>query len=227
MLRVITLSVCALPGLTAAQGVTLADIQDEQFFTRFNDTGSNAVGGQAYAPTFEQNPIGSIADFGDVGRVAFIQNGPYYIANPNSWAFAGEGRADILFTTSVDTISLAVRGTEKGDTAGPNGIFPFAGGSPEFDAADGVVWALDINGDFIPGSNIAIENGDLQGSNTVAEINYASADLPSPVWGLAFVQRNDSPYAGLFVGALGVTVPTPASVGLLALGSLAAVRRRR
>ncbi|MEM0983912.1 MAG: hypothetical protein AAGI17_08180 [Planctomycetota bacterium] len=236
MQRVITLGVAALAGSASAQTVSVAGIFDEEFATRFNDTGSNAVAGSIYAPNASQNAIGQIADFSGASggvfnsnvtaAVAFIQNGPYYLQNPNSLAFAGPGRYDIAFSVGIETVSLAVRGTEAGDTAGPNGAFPFTTADGAFADASGTVWALDINGDFIAGSATNIVNGDLQGPNAIDEINFDAAILGETIWGLAFVNATPDANSGIFIGGLGVTTPTPGAAAILGLGGVMASRRR-
>lgn len=224
----------------SAAAISFADVQDETFFTRFNDTGSNAVASEPYAPNADENPIGEIADFGDVGRVAFIQNTSYYVANPNAWAFAGEGQADIVFDGAIESISLAVRGTAAGDQAGPNGLFPFQGinngGDPDlsFAEADGIVYALDAEGNFIDGSGTEIQNISLQNpddTGEVDEINFSAKELGQDIFGLAFVQRSTEENSGIFVGGLGATpesVPEPtALLGLAAAGGAGLLLRRQ
>lgn len=221
----------------SAWAISFESIADETFFTTFNDTGSNGIAGQPYSPTPEENLIGTIADFGDVGRVSFIQSPPYYLVSPNAWAFAGAGRADINFNEAISSISLAVRGTAAGDQAGANGIFPFPGinngGAADFTFGDaeGTVYALDAQGEFIAGSATVIENLSLQSADPaadpeVAEINFAASELGQDIFGLAFVQAENADNVGLFVGGLGVTpeaVPEPVSaLAVLAVGAIAA-----
>lgn len=228
MYRTMTITTAAALAASAAAthaGVTLEDITEEQFSTVFADTGSNAAAGEIYAPNSDENPIGQVASFGAKGRVAFIQNGPYYLVNPNAWAFSGAARADVTFTTGVESVSIAGRGTSAGDTAGPNGLFPFTSADGPFVEADAIVWALDALGNFIDGSRVELDNASLKGD--AAEVEYTADALGEPIWGVAFVQNVDDPNAGLFVGGLGFTVPAPGAAGLLGVAGVAAARRRR
>lgn len=223
-----------LAGTAQAVPVSLAGIEDEEFFTIFNDTGSNAVAGQPYTPSSAENLIADIADFGDVGRVAFINSPPYYLVNPNAWAFAGADTAFINFDTGIQSVSIAARVTAEGDTPGPNGLFPYPGvnnggtGDPFVDG-EGTVWALDIDGNRI--GVAPIESAPLQGTGTLAEeINFTAADLGELIYGLEFEQSVDDVQAGLFLGGLGITAaPEPHALALLTVAGLAlvAVRRRR
>lgn len=213
------LSVASLVAPQSAFALDISAINDEDFFTVFNDTGGNGVAGQVYAPSTAQNPIGDIVDFGSVGRVSFINSPPYYLVNPNAWAFNGLTQADILFNEPIGSVSLAVRGTTAGDLPGPNGLSPFqgvnvSGIAPEpFLEAVGEVFALDLRGNPI-GSSTPIENLDLKGA-AIAEINFTVASLGQPIGGLRFVQNTDSTQAALFVGGLGVT-PIPFDTGAAA-----------
>lgn len=210
----------------AVAGVSIDSVADEQFFTIFNDTGGPGAAGSIYAPTAGQNAIGGVATFSAKGRVAFMQNGPYYLANNNvAWGFAGAGRADVTFASGVETVSIAVRGTTGGDVTGPNASFPFDPGTTLIDA-DAAVWALDGFGNFIAGSRIGIENLSLRGDD-ISEINYSAPDLGQTIYGVAFVQNIDDPAAGIMVGGLGFTIPTPGGLGLLGLAGALAIRRRR
>lgn len=221
-------SIAAVGAIGSAHAVSIADIQDEQFSTIFNDTGSNAVAGEVYAPSVDQNPIGQIADFGDVGRVAFIQSPPYYLVNPNAWAFSGPETAVIEFNEAIKSVSLIARGTEAGDSAGPNGIFPFTAADGSFGESDAFVSALDINGNVINGSQTAILNLDMQGSDLVDEITFTNADLGEDIYGLAFTQTSTDPNVGVFVGGLGITpVPEPGPLGLIAAAGLFVFTCRR
>lgn len=221
----------------AAIPVSVAGIEDEQFFTLFNDDQEFDEAGEPlpfngagtpYDPTPEQNPIANIAKFGAPGVVGFIQNVPYYLQNPNAWVFSGQTSAEIIFNTAIQSLSLAVRGTSAGDTAGPNGIAPFTAGDGPFAEAEGTVNALNKAGDVI--ATQAIQNGNLQGDNLNEEIVFTMADLGQDIFGLEFVQKADADNAGIFLGGLGATtanIPLPSTVSLMLLGLTAGAFWRR
>jgi len=211
-------------GATAA--VSISSVEDEQFSTIFDDTGGPSVAGSIYAPSLAQNPIGSVATFSAKGAVAFLQAGEYYLAGNNvAWGFSGAQRADVVFAEGVESVSIAARGTAAGDVVGSGAAFPFGPGET-LSEADAFAWALDSFGNFIPGSQTPIQNLSLRGSE-IDEIDYLASDLGQSIYGVAFVQNADDSSAGVLVGGLGFTVPTPGSAALLGLGGLAAARRRR
>ena len=212
----------SVPALSVARfAVTQADIEDEALSTLFQDTGGIGQSGNAYAPSTAQNPIGDVATFGAPGAIAFMNNGGYYLNTPVSpvaWGFARAQRADITFNVPVESVSMAVRGTEANST-GPNGIFPWVGATA-LDPATATVSALDNGGNIIPGSTTAIQN--LSFSNpALNEIVFTSAGLGEDIFGLAFENTNPSATSGLLLGGLGIT-PAPAPVPFLAPLGLAA-----
>ena len=199
----------------SASAADIEDISDERFFTVFNDTGSNSVAGEVYAPSEEQNPIGTVANFGDVGRVAFQQFPPVYLVNPNAWAFAGPGRGKIDFKVGMKSVSIVVRGTAAGEVPGPDGVFPFPGtnngGAEDFsyDESDAVVFAVDKYGRRIRGTKTKLQNVNLQGDE-IKVIRYDASELGAEVHGLVFKQKSGSENAAIFLGGLGVTPNTVA-----------------
>lgn len=203
----------ASPLVTATAPVSLEGIEEEKYSTVFGDTGSNSVAGSIYAPSEIENPIGGFVDFSfGPGRVAFIQNVPYYLVNPNALAWAGTDPQLILFDKPMRSVTIAVRGTRAGDKPGPNGAFPFTAEDfpPEdtegFSEARGIVYALDRNNNRI--DSAFIENGNLQVEDLVHEIRFKTRRFRSAFYGLEFVNYaagEDSEKSGIFIGGLGVT----------------------
>jgi len=142
------------------------------------------------------------------------------IVNNRAYGVLGEGRSDIVFDAGVvDSITLQVRGTQAGDTTGssPNNSF---GGVQDLADANATVLVYTnlglqatINGiDNTDFQTISLDTGSLAGDSITRISLINQGEFNSAV----------------VLGELTVgVVPTPGAAAVLALGGLAATRRRR
>ncbi|MBA4119810.1 MAG: hypothetical protein C0513_03810 [Isosphaera sp.] len=199
-------------------------------FTTFGGINSSG-GGAAFAGT------------ANAGETLFFQVGPLYVggagpaasnplsaqgltnlggvvSNNHAYGVIGQGRSDITFTSGVvDNVILQVRGTTAGQITGTNPINSFGGIATELTDAQGtlLVWTeLGLE------ATLQVSNADFQ-IFTLNAIDF----LGDSITRISLVNQGPSNSA-IVLGELTVgLVPTPGAAGLLALGGLAAARRRR
>lgn len=207
-----------------------------------------------YSTTFTGQTPGSQAasigdvDFIDPGRVQFFANGPYYVSGSNrTWGFSGQGQANIAFgdfsggVTSLladadshaASVDIWLRGSRSTDRDNINTV-------NFHDALVSFVWYDEDNVRWVGGVSQAGGAGVSTGAHATGNVVFVGNDAyqrftidPTAV-GVDAVSRirvfqdADADRAYALVGQLDYTqVPEPASIGLLAAGCLAGLRRRR
>lgn len=214
-------------GVVAPDAAVLNGLDEFTTFGGINSSG----GGAAFAGT------------ANAGQTLFFQVGPLYVggagpaasnplssqgltnlggvvSNNRAYGVIGQGRSDITFTPGVvDSVILQVRGTAVGQTTGTNPLTNFGG----------VPTALaDATGTLLVWTELGLE-ATLQVSNFDFQLfTLDSSDfLGDSITRISLVNTGPSNSA-IVLGELTVgLVPTPGAAGLLALGGLAAARRRR
>lgn len=164
----------------------------------------------------------------NLGSIAFVQNGPYYVEGNRAYGFAGTGRSDITFTPGLVTaVELEVRGSVSTDQSGPNSFT--VPGSTFFD---------DSNVSLLIWSEIGVQsvtqNISNTGFQTVSLDVGALSFLGDSITRISLINGTESAPVGAnslaLIGRLSVTaIPEPTGL-LLAMGPLATMlagRRRR
>ncbi|MEM9187441.1 MAG: hypothetical protein AAGB00_13195 [Planctomycetota bacterium] len=161
----------------------------------------------------------------NLGGLAFVQNGPYYVQGNRAYGFAGPGRSDITFEPgTVEAVELLVRGSNSGDSSG--GLSQTVPPNTAFDDSNVtvLVWSnlgieLEVNGiDNDAFQTIALDIGSIQG-DSITRVSLINGTEAASV----------GPSALALIGQLTVTtnVPEPAAIGLVLAPAAGALLRRQ
>lgn len=163
----------------------------------------------------------------NLGSIAFVQSGPYYVEGNRAYGFAGTGRSDITFTPgTVLAVELEVRGSNSADSAGPSSFT--VPGNAAFDDSDVslLIWSdLGVQSVTQDISNDGFQTVSLD----VSALGFAGESITR----ISLINGSESSAVAAnalaLIGRLSVTlVPEPGGALLLGtLGTLASTIRRR